>query len=116
VVWAGDFNRHHPLWDQDEDTHLFTTQMQRAAERLINMVADYDMEMLLPKGIPTLEHMVTKRYSRLDNVFASPGIQDMVIRCNTEPTLRPPPTNHFPVTTILALPQEKADAWPNYNF
>jgi len=24
MIWAGDFNRHHPLWDRDEDTHLFT--------------------------------------------------------------------------------------------
>ena len=24
MIWAGDFNRHHPLWDRDEDIHLFT--------------------------------------------------------------------------------------------
>jgi hypothetical protein len=21
MIWAGDFNRHHPLWDDDRDTH-----------------------------------------------------------------------------------------------
>ena len=26
MIWAGDFNRHHPLWDRDEDVHLFTRQ------------------------------------------------------------------------------------------
>ena len=20
MIWAGDFNRHHPMWDRDEDT------------------------------------------------------------------------------------------------
>ena len=29
MVWAGDFNRHHPLWDDDKDTHLFTNQATR---------------------------------------------------------------------------------------
>ena len=26
MIWAGDFNRHHPLWDRNEDTHLFTVR------------------------------------------------------------------------------------------
>jgi hypothetical protein len=30
VIWAGDFNRHHSLWDRDEDTHLFTGEARRA--------------------------------------------------------------------------------------
>ena len=24
VVWVGDFNRHHPYWDREEDHQLFT--------------------------------------------------------------------------------------------
>jgi hypothetical protein len=28
MIWAGDFNGHHPMWDRDEDTRLFTTQSQ----------------------------------------------------------------------------------------
>jgi len=24
VIWCGDFNMHHPLWDRDEDHRLFT--------------------------------------------------------------------------------------------
>ena len=54
MIWAEDFNRHHPLWDRDEDTHLFTRQAQRVAEKLIDILAKYDMTMALPKGIPTL--------------------------------------------------------------
>jgi hypothetical protein len=116
VIWAGDFNRHHPLWDRDEDTHLFTGEARRAAERLINLVAEHDMEMILPKGIPTLEHMRTKKYSRPDNVFASPGTQDFVDKCDTAPMLRPPCTDHFPITTTLTLPQQKSNPAPRYNF
>ncbi|KAF8810027.1 hypothetical protein BYT27DRAFT_7092816 [Phlegmacium glaucopus] len=62
LLWCGDFNRHHPLWDNNEDERLFTPQAMREAEVLIGMVADEDMVMVLPKGIPTLKHMVTNRY------------------------------------------------------
>lgn len=24
MIWLGNFNRHHPLWDEDHNTHLFT--------------------------------------------------------------------------------------------
>jgi hypothetical protein len=41
MLLAGDFNRHHPLWDDDENTHLFTQQATRQAEGLINMIAAY---------------------------------------------------------------------------
>ena len=58
MIWAGDFNRHHPLWDKDEDTHLFTQQTNRFTEGLIGLIAN---AMPLPKGIPMLQHMVTKR-------------------------------------------------------
>ena len=63
MIWAGDFNRHHPLWDDDKDTHLFTNQALRSAEGLIEQLAEHGMEMALPKGVPTLQHMRTKRYS-----------------------------------------------------
>jgi hypothetical protein len=63
MIWAGDFNRHHPLWDNGEDTHLFTQQANRIAEGLIGLIADFDLVMALPKGIPTLQHMVTRRLS-----------------------------------------------------
>jgi len=74
------------------------------------------MEMILPKGIPTLKHMVTKKYSRPDNVFASPGLTDFVDKCDTDPSICPPCTDHFPITTILTLPQKKVNSKPRHNF
>ena len=54
MLWCGDFNRHHPLWDRNEDTHLFTVEALQKAGPLIELLADYDMEMILAKGVPTL--------------------------------------------------------------
>src|ERR1700684_621528 len=50
MIWAGYFNRHHPLWDSDFDIHLFTPHALRQAANLIELIATYDLNMALPKG------------------------------------------------------------------
>ena len=54
MIWAGDFNHHHLLWDEERNAHLFTTHNLDTAQTLIDLLADYSMMMLLPKNIPTL--------------------------------------------------------------
>ena len=71
VVWVGDFNRHHLYWDREEDHHLFTPNALQASEHLLEVVTDWSMHMALPPRIPTHEHYVSKRRSRLDNVFCT---------------------------------------------
>ena len=112
MMWAGNFNRHHPLWDNDEDTRLLTQQANRLAEGIIGLITTYDLVMALPKGVPTLQHMVMGRYSRPDNVFSTAGLSDRITRCEVVPALRPPSTDHFPIITNISLPQEKADVLP----
>jgi hypothetical protein len=116
MAWAGDFNRHHPLWDRDEDEHLFTPPAIRATDKLINLLTEHDMVMLLPKDTPTLQHMVTERFSRPDNVFSSPDIQEHVTRCEVVRNLRPICTDHYPIVTNITLPQSRICITPNYNF
>ena len=116
MLWAGDFNRHHPLWDRDEDTHLFTQQATRQAEGLIDLLAIYDLTMALPKEIPTLQHMVTKIYSRPDNVFNMAGLLELITRCKVDPSLRPTSTDHFRIVTNISIPQERANPLPAHNF
>ena len=116
MIWAGDFNRHHPLWDRDKDTHLFTQQATRAAEELIELLATYNMSMTLPKGISTLQHMVTKRYSRPDNLFCTGSLLDQIIKCKVDPILQPTLTDHFLITTKLLITQERTIETPSYNF
>jgi len=106
MMWCGDFNRHHPLWDREEDVHLFTSDALRKVGPLIELLANYDMEMILEKGVPTLQHLQSKRYSRPDNVFCSSPIATSVIRCDVDPRACPTKTDNFPMVTILELPQE----------
>ena len=60
VLWVGDFNRHHPYWDDPHDIRLFTNEATEAAEKLIEAVADAGLDLALPSGIPTHRHNVTK--------------------------------------------------------
>jgi hypothetical protein len=116
MIWAGDFNRHHPLWDDDKDTHLFTRQALRDAEGIIDLIAEFDMVMTLPKGIPTLQHMRTKKYSRPDNLFCNIALQPYIIKCEVQPWHKPSCTDHYPIVTHLDLPQTRIPEDPSYNF
>jgi len=60
IIWLGDFNRHHPLWDSLEDTRLFTNKATEAAKKLIDVVADAGLDLVLPSSLPMHEHNVTK--------------------------------------------------------
>jgi hypothetical protein len=116
VIWLGDFNQHHPHWDDPADTRLFTPSALEAAESLIEAVADAGLELILPSGIPTHLHNVTKRWSRLDQVFLSEQSTNLVIACETCPETRGINTDHLPIVTELDLEAAitKDDAMHNF--
>ena len=116
ILWGGDFNQHHPMWDKDKDTHLFTKKALKDAGELINLVVDQEMCMVLPKGIPTLKHMVTKQLSRPDNIFCTAGLINHVVKCDVMPERQPGKTDHYPVVTILEITQERMTMQPSQNF
>ena len=116
MLWCGDFNRHHPYWDRDQDDRLFTAQALRDADLLIDLVASEDMEMALPKGEVTLKHMVTGLYSRPDNVWCSAEFLHAVTRCEVDASIQPPCTDHFPIVTYLDLPQDRVTPPSSRNF
>ena len=43
MMWCGDFNRHHPLWDEERNSHLLTAGASSAAQPLIALLEDHDM-------------------------------------------------------------------------
>ena len=103
IIWAGDFNRHHPHWDNPNDTRLFTTEALDAAEVLIEAVASLGLDLALPSGIPTHLHNVTKKWTRLDQVFISEHSLELIEACDTETGFRSAKTDHLPVVTKLNL-------------
>ncbi|KAG9221604.1 hypothetical protein CCMSSC00406_0006763 [Pleurotus cornucopiae] len=116
MIWAGDFNRHHPMWDETRNHHLFTPHNIAAAERLIDLTDRFGMVMRLKKDIPTLRAMNTKNYTRVDNVWCSEAIQGMFVKCDTVPEKQPPKTDHFPVVSQLAYELVKGEVRIRKNF
>ena len=116
ILWVGDFNRHHPCWDNPSDTRLFTTEAMKAATTLIEAVASLGLELALPSGIPTHFHNVTKKWSRLDQVFISDHSTDLIEACDTETRYRGAKTDHLPVVTKLnlAIPITQPSATRNF--
>ncbi|KAI0028230.1 hypothetical protein K488DRAFT_33865, partial [Vararia minispora EC-137] len=60
--------------------------------------------MALKPGIPTLQHSVTKHWSRPDNVWISSRLLELVTFCNTLPDQRGPATDHLPIITLIDIP------------
>ena len=116
TVWVGDFNRHHPYWDNPEDTHLFTNEATNVAEVLIGAIAEAGLEMVLPGSLPTHLHNVSKRWSRLDNVFLTDHSLDTIISCVTLPEQRGICTDHLPILTKLDLTASVSTPKAMHNF
>ena len=60
--------------------------------------------------------MVTKRYSRPDNVFCTKSILNLLTQCEVDLLLHPPEMDHFPIITKIHLLQEHVNAPPSFNF
>ena len=68
VLWLGDFNRHHPMWEEDSNERLF--ESDDFISPLIDLLYKNDMVLSLPKGIPTLQ-TPNGNWTRPDNVWCS---------------------------------------------
>ena len=116
VVWLGDFNTHHPMWDKDRNLHLFTQANLDKAQLVIDAMANYDLQMLLPKDIPTLCTMASWNYTCLDNVPESSSLHELVIEWQTISEECPPRMDHMPIITTLKMSPGRQVAVPKPNF
>ena len=55
--------------DNEQNTDLFMRSNLNEAQILINATIDYNLQMMLPKGLPTLITMSAGNYTRTDNIF-----------------------------------------------
>jgi hypothetical protein len=85
IIWAGDFNRHHPMWDEERNVQLFSAKNIDEAQVLIDIVSAHGLEMALPQGIPTYFVNRNGNWTRPDNVFCSSNAIDVLTRCTTVP-------------------------------
>ncbi|KAJ7797180.1 hypothetical protein B0H14DRAFT_3548684 [Mycena olivaceomarginata] len=115
-ILAGDFNRHHPSWDELRNHHLFTAKNARLVQPLLDLLARYAMQMALPRDIPTLRAFPTGNHTQVDNVFCSPSLLNAYVKCDTEPGLHPPRIDHYPVIQVLDLDIPKHKPLPTHAY
>jgi hypothetical protein len=84
MLWLGDFNRHHPLWESVDNHHLNSSEDD--LQLLLDLVRDHDVAMALPSGIPTYESAIHS-WTRPDNVWLSHQALNLLISCNTDPSI-----------------------------
>ena len=116
MLWCGDFNCHSLIWDRVEDERLCTPVLTQRADQLLKLVADHDMQMSLPRGIPTLLHKAWKKEYRVDNVWSSKHLADRIDQCNVDHNHDYAGTDHYSIVTIIDLPQERQPPKLSQNF
>jgi len=113
MLWLGDFNRHHPLWESPENRHLNSSEDK--IRPLLDLIRDYDMTQILPPNTSTYE-TTNHNWTRPDNVWLSHQALDLYTACYTHPTIRPTHADHLPIVTIIDILVERSLPKPSPNF
>jgi hypothetical protein len=116
MLWIGDFNCHHLLWEEERNLHLLTERYLNAAEPLLHLLAEYGMQQALPKDMPTLQSLATKNWTCPDNMFCTENTWQFFTHCYTEPKFCDC-TDHVPILSMLELetPKVKPESKCNYH-
>ena len=116
MVWLGDFNHHHPLWDEEWNNHLFTTTVLASSQKVLDLLADYGMTQALPKDLPTLQSSSTGNWTWPNNVFCTEHTSEYLTLCNTDPDNRGPNTDHLPILTKFDMTVTAVPLVPMLNY
>ena len=66
IIWAGDFNCHHPIWKEEANERLY--ELDDYIAPLIDLLYRNEMLLALHKGILTFQS-TTENWTRPDNVW-----------------------------------------------
>ena len=112
MLWLRDFNCHHPLWESDNNQHLYNSVDM--INPILNLITKNNMIQALPPEIPTYE-MVTSNCTHPENVWCSDNPNNPIMVCDIDPSIRPPQADHLPILMELDLPVCRASKFPTCN-
>ena len=75
MLWLRDFTRHHPMWEEDDNSHLF--EPDHYISPLLDLLYRHNMLLALLKGIPTFQTSAGK-WTRPNNVWHSNSTSDLI--------------------------------------
>lgn len=95
VLIVGDFNRHDQLWGGDE----ILAARQGEADEIIEMMTEYSLSSLLPRGTKTWKG--GNHESTVDLVLASESLTSNLIKCGTHDTDHG--SDHRTIETVFGM-------------
>jgi len=116
IVWMGNFNHHHPMWELHSNVHLLTAANLDATGELINLLSLYNLVQVLPPNIATLKVSNMKNLTHPDNVFCTADFEQSFTQCYVVQDLRPVIMDHFPIISTIELTPERTKTSPKCNF
>ena len=97
-ILLGDFNLHHPLWNDPSRTTQYA-----GADQLLNIIEESSLSLTLPKGTITWE--ARQSFSTIDLVFMSENLTERLEHCMSRPELNQS-SDHIPISTRITLDSE----------
>jgi Endonuclease-reverse transcriptase len=113
MLWAGDFNKHNPLWSGP-------SQMRRCrrsnSELLMQLLAQQHMELQLPAGTDTFQSDSHRTWTTIDLVFCDSALTPRILSCDAAHNERIPSADHLPIHTILDTRLDRRQTTPGRSF
>jgi Endonuclease-reverse transcriptase len=107
---AGDFNRHDVLWGGD-----LVAFDPREADPILNLMAELNLQSLLPRGRNTWESEGRNLASTIDLMLTSPILTEWKMHCDLHPTRYGSDHRAIDSTFALDIPHESDEPRLNFN-
>ena len=108
IIIAGDFNLHHPMWNP-----AAYTRHDEEADTLVEMMADLELNLLIPAGTATYPNPDAK--TAIDLVWGNTEVTNRIIKCRIA-ALNDHCSDHFPIETIISVQTDAPQTLPAYNY
>ena len=112
MLWLGNFNRHHPLWEPNDKRHLYNSADM--VNPLLDLVMEHNMTLTLPSDIPTYKTAMSN-WTCPNNVWHNDNPDNPITICNVDPSICPSQADHLPIVTKLDLSICRASTFPTCN-
>ncbi|TMI86169.1 MAG: hypothetical protein E6H10_00780 [Bacteroidetes bacterium] len=106
IIIAGDFNLHHPLWNPNG-----YPRHDDEANDLVEMMADFGMSPLVPKGTVTYPNAETA----IDLVWGNDAVASTLLKCQIAEDYDHG-SDHLPIETAISAQPTIIDVQPAYNY
>ena len=90
MIWLGDFNQHHPQWEEERNCHLFTWQNLDASQTLIDAIICCEID----------KHITSIHSYHLSSIYSQLPLLDQNIHIYINPacintTVHIPNNHHY---------------------